>query len=206
MFKPILLVLIPCCLYALTLSRDTIYSWQYDNIYGWVDTLLVNNTPDTVKVDSLSIKVVESHTTVFGLGICFFMPGNCYHLGDDVGGLTSRQSFSVPPQGVLAVRRNDVCLDMCCICPTFKAAAAAAINDPLVVMLYFYSAGGTDSLTIVSIQKIGSMNVRNNAPVKPKIARNQNPNVYNLRGQAVKINEVTSVEINKGDKQVKVGR
>jgi hypothetical protein len=204
MFKPILFVLVPCCLYALTLSKDTIYSWQYDNIYGWVDTLLVNNTPDTVKVDSLSVRLVESHTSVFQLGVYFASP--VFHFLCDNVNLTSRQPFSIPPQGVLAARRSSVCLDMCCACPTYKAAAVAGYNDPLVVMLYFYSNSGTDSITVVSIQKIISISVKNNAPIKSKVTRNQNPNVYNLKGQAVKINEVTSVEINKGDKQVKVGR
>jgi len=209
MFKPLLLVLVPCCLYALSLSKDTIYSWQYTNNYGRIDTILINRSADTIKVDSMSVRAVESHTSIFELSFGF-VRGSSYSFGLYWGGLTSRQPFAVPPQSVLAI--TGVCLDMCCHCPVSPVPAIPVVpaitglNDPLVVMLYFYSNSGMDSITVVSIQKIISMGVTNNALIKSKITRKENPNVYNLKGQAVNNNEVTSVEINKGDKKVKVSK
>jgi hypothetical protein len=209
MFKPVLFVLVPCSLFALTLSKDTIYSYQFQQDYSWIDTLLENNTPDTIRVDSLSVRVVEIHTSTYELNFCLqgIVGGaTCWQLGDWVGRTVSRDGFAVEPQGVLTARRSSVCLDMCCACPTRKTVAAAGLNEPLVVMLYFYSNSGMDSLTVVSIQKIISMDVKNNALIKPKNVPEKNIGTCNLKGQAVISSEVTSVEIKKGDKRVKVKR
>jgi hypothetical protein len=57
--------MIPISVFALYLSTDTVYSFHLSGIPSY--QILTNNTGASLKIDSIRINLLESHTSVYEL-------------------------------------------------------------------------------------------------------------------------------------------
>jgi hypothetical protein len=185
MLRMLMVVLIPYSIFALTLQKDTLYSEQFLNTFNHYDTILKNTTNKIIIIDSLRIRIIETHTQTYELSFCGLMDSNligcCQFFSSGNYGGTLINPFSIN-KGTEFIITN-ICFDMCCVCPTAKSAFNTGLNKPLISMLYIYSKDGNDSMVIVSKQRITMVEVKNG--IKTSIVKQQcgKTSKFNLIGQ-----------------------
>jgi hypothetical protein len=76
MFKILMVALIPYSIFALALQKDTLYSEQFLNSFNHQDTILKNTTNKIITIDSLRIRIIETHTQIYELSFCGLIDSN----------------------------------------------------------------------------------------------------------------------------------
>jgi hypothetical protein len=189
MAKMFLFLLVPFALFALSLSKDTVYSVEVTT-QDVFDTLFKNTALTLVKIDSMSIRTLVCSASRYEFSFslknnqAFLGQFGFLSLGGSVAPITT-DSFSVPANATLIMHQ------IACDVPVSMGKAQKRENqlnfgDPIIVRLYFYSQTGNDSLTVISKQLEPDRTIRRLSSIKPsfQLPNAKNPE-YNLRGQPV---------------------